>query len=302
LFFLLTGDALLILCASDVDKSGKSYYGEQSLYCLNINGKSFGVKTNKEGPIHCAEWSPTHKESFFCVIYGFVPAKTAFFNSEAEMMFDFGEMNVNLIHFNSFGNLLLLSGFGNLRGGLYIWNVEKRKLVAEFKSPDTTHISWAPDGVHLITAVTSPRMRVSNGFKIWHYSGKLLHEYSYPDNSFLYKLIWRPYTMGTFVEPEIPDSLISSNNIIKKEPEPARYIPPHLRKGNKAVPEKPPGKSKYLKLIKKERKIKALEKRLERIDNLKKLEKSGKVLEANQKEKINKEEELRQELETLKLS
>ena len=38
------------------------------------------------------------------------------------------------------GNLLLLGGFGNLRGNVEIWSEKERKEVAKFDAPDSTDV------------------------------------------------------------------------------------------------------------------------------------------------------------------
>ena len=69
------------------------------------------------------------------------------------------------------GNLLLLGGFGNLRGNVEIWSCEKeRKEVAKFEAPDSTDVRWSPSGKFLMTSTCAPRLRVGNGFRVWHYS------------------------------------------------------------------------------------------------------------------------------------
>lgn len=222
------GDAVLILCAADVDKTGKSYYGEQNLNYMDVNGKAFAVTLDKEGPIHAVEWHPSTTETLFCVSYGFVPPKLAFVDSDGRIIHSFGEMHINQIHFNPFGNLVIFAGFGNLRGGLSVYNSEKKTLLAQLTSPDTTYINWAPDGAHLLTAVTSPRMRVGNCLRVWHYSGKLIGEIQYPDGDSLFRSIWRPNRDDFPNAPMITETGIKASNL-GKEAEPKRYVPPHLR-------------------------------------------------------------------------
>ena len=51
-------DALLIHTHTEVDRSGKSYYGETGLFFMTLEGKVSNVTLNKEGPIHDVQWSP----------------------------------------------------------------------------------------------------------------------------------------------------------------------------------------------------------------------------------------------------
>ena len=84
------------------------------------------------------------------------------------------------------GNLLLLGGFGNLRGNVEIWSEagKERKEVAKFDAPDSTDVRWSPSGKFLMTSTCAPRLRVGNGFRIWHYSRHVHPFASHPQVSF----------------------------------------------------------------------------------------------------------------------
>ena len=70
-----TGKAVLAWTTADVDASNQSYYGESALYLLAADGQTeVTVPLSKEGPVHDVEWSPKGNE--FCVVYGFMPAKS----------------------------------------------------------------------------------------------------------------------------------------------------------------------------------------------------------------------------------
>jgi uncharacterized protein with WD repeat len=53
------GSSILVLAQTDVDRSGKSYYGEPTLYLLSTSGAfDARITLDKEGPIHDVSWSP----------------------------------------------------------------------------------------------------------------------------------------------------------------------------------------------------------------------------------------------------
>jgi translation initiation factor 2A len=63
------GSHLLALVSTEVDQTGKSYYGESNLYFLSARGGfDCHVTLDKDGPIQSVVWSPTGRE--FIVIYG----------------------------------------------------------------------------------------------------------------------------------------------------------------------------------------------------------------------------------------
>lgn len=78
-------------------------------------------------------------------------------------MYELGTAPRNVIHYNPQGNILLLAGFGNLRGQVELWDIQSRKLINKCDAPDTTLLQWCPDGIHFLTATTAPRLRIGNG-------------------------------------------------------------------------------------------------------------------------------------------
>lgn len=89
-------------------------------------GKLF---VGKEGPIYNVQWSPKNHE--FCVVYGFMPAKATIFNLKCEPAFELGTGAINSIYYNPHGNILLLGGFGNLRGQIALWDAVGRKKIGK---------------------------------------------------------------------------------------------------------------------------------------------------------------------------
>ncbi|XP_039296306.1 eukaryotic translation initiation factor 2A [Nilaparvata lugens] len=195
------GTGVLLLACTDVDKTNSSYYGKQSLHFMSPKGETLVVVLSKEGPIFSVAWSPLGSE--FCVVYGTVPAKATLFNLKCEPIFEFGTGQRNSIYFNPFGNIMLMGGFGALRGHSELWDMNARKLIAKIEAPDTTSLAWSPDGEHFMTATTAPRLKMGNGFKIWHYSGTLLYERPWNAQEELWEVLWQRFPAGTFKPPVI---------------------------------------------------------------------------------------------------
>ncbi|XP_066588986.1 eukaryotic translation initiation factor 2A [Prorops nasuta] len=221
------GTNALLMTSTEVDKTGASYYGKQALHYLNIKGETAMVTLNKDGPIHAVQWSPKNME--FCVVYGFMPSKAALFNLKCEAIFEFGTVHRNSVYYNPQGNILLLTGFGNLRGGIELWDVPNKKLIAKTEAPDTTLLEWSPDGEHFMTATTAPRLRMGNGFKIWHYTGTLLYERPWNEQEELWEVCWQSFSANTF--PEKPINYKAVNGITPSQPQASKqaYRPPSAR-------------------------------------------------------------------------
>ncbi|XP_065362419.1 eukaryotic translation initiation factor 2A [Calliphora vicina] len=221
------GTGLLLLTSTEVDKTGASYYGNQALHFLSTKGDSCSVPLSKEGPVHCVKWSP--KATEFVVVYGYMPSKAALYNLKCDVVFDFGEGPRNCAYFNNFGNIVVLAGFGNLPGNVEIWDVSKKEKLANIKCPDTTHFEWNPNGEYFVTATTAPRLRIGNGFKVYHYSGALMHETIWPQGQELLAVEWQQVAENTFKEPVI--TKVKHEGIKSSQPEASKkvYTPPHLR-------------------------------------------------------------------------
>ncbi|XP_045200143.2 eukaryotic translation initiation factor 2A-like [Mercenaria mercenaria] len=220
------GNALLLLTTTDTSES--SYYGDQGLHFLGVNGESNLVHLGKNGPVYHVEWSP--KSTEFCVVYGFMPAKATIYNMKTEPVFDFGTGPRNFGFYNPQGNILCLCGFGNLHGNMEFWDVKQKKMICQAQSPDTTSFQWCANGEHFVTATTAPRLRVGNGYRIWHYSGAVLEQKLMDKGEELWEAFWQPAPEKMF--PEKPISYRQVQSEVQAPAPPAAqqaYVPPSLR-------------------------------------------------------------------------
>lgn len=187
------GTSLIVLAQTDVDKSNKSYYGETTMHLLSANG-SFDARItlDRDGPIHDVAWSPNSRE--FGVVYGYIPAKTTIFNHRAIATHSFPTSPRNTIIFSPQGRFALVAGFGNLAGQMDIYDLERDyRKVCTIESGSPSVCSWSPDSRYIMTATTSPRLRVDNGVKLWHVGGGIMYN---EDMEELYNVVWRPAAPG----------------------------------------------------------------------------------------------------------
>ncbi|KAI1385386.1 translation initiation factor eIF-2A [Hypoxylon trugodes] len=183
------GTSLIVLAQTEVDKTNKSYYGETTLYLLSANGSlDARITLDKDGPIHDVAWSPNGKE--FGVIYGYMPAKTTIFSHRATATHSFPIAPRNTIIFSPTGRFALVAGFGNLAGQIDVYDLEKDyRKVCTIESGNPSVCQWSPDSRYIMTATTSPRLRVDNGVKLWHVGGGIMY---HEDMVELYNVTWRP--------------------------------------------------------------------------------------------------------------
>lgn len=233
-----SGNSLLVICQSDFDKSGKSYYGEQSLNFMDVKGESYFVKLPKEGAISHIEWYPNCDNDMFICVYGLMPAKVSLFNNKCEAIFNFEHAgSFNTATFNPFGNLLAIYGIGNLAGLLCIWDFDKKKLLSTWKVPETTGLDWCADGKHILTCTTAPRLRVGNGFRLWDYTGSLLYEKIHNDPNEkmeIYDLLWQTKP-NKYKRPKLDakpsqlPNLLTQSKLSKFQASAGKYVPPSMR-------------------------------------------------------------------------
>jgi len=146
------------------------------------------IAVDKDGPIHDVTWSPNSKE--FGVVYGYMPAKTTIFNTKANATHNFALSPRNTILFSPHGRFVLVAGFGNLAGQMDIYDMEKNYTkICTIEASNASVCEWSPDGKHILTATTSPRLRVDNGVRIWHVGGGLMYNEELQE---LYHVTWRP--------------------------------------------------------------------------------------------------------------
>lgn len=183
------GSHLIVLAQTEVDRSGKSYYGETTLYLMSANGSvDERVTLDKEGPIHDVCWSPNSKE--FGVVYGFTPPKATIFNNRGIATHSFAPAPRNTIRFSPSARFVLVAGFGNMTGQIDVYDLEKDyKKVCTIESGNPSVCEWSPDSTYIMTATTSPRLRVDNGVKLWHVGGGIMYN---ADMVELYNVMWRP--------------------------------------------------------------------------------------------------------------
>lgn len=225
------GSSLLITTHVDVDKSGKSYYGETSLYFLSSDGKfDCNVALKQAGPIHDSCWSPSGKQ--FLVTYGFMPSQTTLFDQKCQPVADIGQGARNTIKWSCHDKLVCLSGFGNISGNMEIWDIRKLKKISSIPADYASSLDWAPNSHFFLTGVLFPRMKVDNNFKLWKYDGSLLFTEKHQE---IYQVSWRPSAPNVYPPPKAAELMKVAEEQPKTVAPTGKYVPPHLV-GKKILP------------------------------------------------------------------
>ena len=186
-----SGNGLLFTTTCEGDDKSVSYYGSSALYFLRLddNGAvSAEGLLSESGTVHDKCWSPVSDE--FLALTGSLPAELALFDGRTGgRKVSFGKTRRNTLKWNPFGRLFFSAGFGNLPGDTDIWDKNKALCLASTKLTCAVVSEWAPDGRTILTATTTPRMRVDNKVVIVNYDGKQIAQIAIPE---LYFACWRP--------------------------------------------------------------------------------------------------------------
>jgi len=193
---------------------------------------------------------------------------------------------------------------------------------------------WLPDGRHFLTATLSPRLRVDNGFKLWHYSGIMVHDERHDD---LYQVAIRPLSVDAFpfkansTSPP-PKPCAAANGKPAPSKPAGAYRPPHARmtteehsassqgdnakspqnknKGKSSQNRFPPGAAPVSAVSEKvevdpqvaQKRARALQKKLKQINELIEKVSQGEKLSPEQLVKVKQKSDILHELESLNLS
>lgn len=162
-----------------------------------------------------------------------MPAKTTLFDHRANPVHNFGIEPRNFVRYNPQGTVIAVAGFGNLNGTIDVWERKNLRKINTFAAPNASYCEWSPCGRYLMTATLTPRLRVDNGFKMWHHTGSLIYEESVDE---LFQVGWRPEPASVYPPmrgtspPPRPIKISSTAGPSKVAAKPAgAYRPPHLR-------------------------------------------------------------------------
>jgi len=168
-----------------------SYYGQKMLYLMNVKAQeAFQIDFPKDPLVTDAVWAPSGKEML--VLHGANPAQCSVLDVKGDTLCALDRGARNTILMNPLSNLAMIGAMGNMSPKMEVWDLPGRALLSSSPLPDMTHMEWSPCGQYLLTATCAPRLRVNNGYRIYHYSGSLQHEYVAPAGTELFAARWLP--------------------------------------------------------------------------------------------------------------
>lgn len=234
-----SGTAVLAQVETEVDETGVSYYGSTRLVLLETSGANKSFELNKDNwgqylPIQGVGWSPVNDT--FVLIRGFQPSHVTLWKWDhntstiTQLQTLLEKSHRNTVKWNPFGNLVLLAGFGNLAGDMDVFGTTRDSDVMAkvccAQANCTVTAEWSTDGIHILTAVLFPRMRVENGFTLLNaLTGKIVAKQLLDE---LNEVSWRPDQRKNNLPP-CQDSIDQMAQTFVDTPKKQAYRPPKGR-------------------------------------------------------------------------
>jgi len=209
------GSALLALAGSDVDPTGKSYFGTSSLFWISADGRGqVKVSGPEEGLVQDVKWSPKGDE--FLMVIGMMPATISMYDGKTgKKKKDLTTASRrNSITWAPHSRSLVVGGFGALPGDVDFFDNNLGETICSFRAALTVFDYFAPDSLHWLACTTAPRMNEDNGISIYRYTGeRMIHLRFVPgkagamrrdggavtrDGAMLYASGWRPVLTDAF--------------------------------------------------------------------------------------------------------
>lgn len=152
------------------DTTSTSYYGESSLYYLDLLYGKFQKISLPEGPIHDFQWIPNGLHFIVCA--GHQPAKINLYTNAAKLSKEITTSKVNTIEISPDSRILCLGGFGNLNGDMEFYKLSDYSVIGKTNFYCGVSLKWSCDSKYLLGAVLSPRIRVDNEYRLFTYNGE----------------------------------------------------------------------------------------------------------------------------------
>lgn len=136
------------------------------------------------------------------MISGNQPTTATLYDKNCQPLFEFGKRYRNTIRVCPFSQLVLIGGFGNLKGQIDFWALDTLEEVGSAKSDCAIDIEWSPDGTSVMTSVLYERVKVDNMINMFSGCGKKLLTKGFQFEE-LHSAYWQPSPPGTFKAPSI---------------------------------------------------------------------------------------------------
>jgi translation initiation factor 3 subunit B len=190
------GDFLCVKVDRQSGKDKKSVHTSFELFRMREKDIPIEVLEMKEGTqVVAFAWEP--KERRFAVIHS-SDSTTQTRNSISFYAMDSKHLKhlrtlekraADHLFWSPQGRFIVLAGLRSHNGVLEFFDVQDGETMALEEHLMATNVDWDPTGRYVATSVSYWRHQMENGYKIWSFCGKLLHQ---EIKEKFYQLLWRP--------------------------------------------------------------------------------------------------------------
>ncbi|XP_043485001.1 eukaryotic translation initiation factor 3 subunit B [Leptopilina heterotoma] len=208
IFWQKSGDYLCVKCdrfAKRKEKTEQKYSGmSYNFEIFHMREKEIPVDSVEiKEPIHAFAWEPVGCK--FAIIHGEVPTVSVSFyevrfGHQPALLKKLEKKACNHLFWSPAGQFIVLAGLTSMSGALEFIDTNDFTVMNSTDHYQTSDVEWDPTGRYVVTAVSSWKTSVDNGYWIWTFQGRILKRINL--NGFN-QLLWRPR----------PPSLLSAEQI-----------------------------------------------------------------------------------------
>nr|XP_003702862.1 PREDICTED: eukaryotic translation initiation factor 3 subunit B [Megachile rotundata]XP_012139853.1 PREDICTED: eukaryotic translation initiation factor 3 subunit B [Megachile rotundata]XP_012139854.1 PREDICTED: eukaryotic translation initiation factor 3 subunit B [Megachile rotundata] len=143
-------------------------------------------------PIHAFAWEPVGSK--FAIIHGDIPSVNVSFyevryGHQPALLKKLEKKACNHLFWSPSGQFIVLAGLTTMAGALEFIDTNDFIIMNSTDHYQTSDVEWDPTGRYVVTAVSSWKTSVDNGYWIWTFQGRILKRVNL--NQFN-QLLWRP--------------------------------------------------------------------------------------------------------------
>lgn len=210
IFWQKSGDYLCVKVDRFAKKKEKT---EHKFQGMSYNFEIFHMREKQipvdsvemKEPIHAFAWEPIGNK--FAIIHGEIPSVNVSFyevrfGHQPALLKKLEKKACNHLFWSPAGQFVVLAGLTTMAGALEFIDTNDFTIMNSTDHYQMSDVEWDPTGRYVVTAVSSWKTSVDNGYWIWTFQGRILKRVNL--NAFN-QLLWRPR----------PASLLSSEQVKK---------------------------------------------------------------------------------------
>ncbi|XP_043279414.1 eukaryotic translation initiation factor 3 subunit B-like [Venturia canescens] len=156
-------------------------------------------------PIHAFAWEPVGSK--FAIIHGEIPSVNVSFyevryGHQPALLKKLEKKACNHLFWSPSGQFIVLAGLTTMAGALEFIDTNDFTIMNATDHYQTSDVEWDPTGRYVVTAVSSWKTSVDNGYWLWTFQGRILKRVNLTAFN---QLLWRPRPPTLLTAEQIKD-------------------------------------------------------------------------------------------------